>query len=75
MIYSQDAGIDNALKLREIFNKEPIYRGRAVFQANISDVLYDVRVELMPWNGVSFDNSIRTYRFSQDGTYTSHVHY
>ena len=71
---TKDAGLDNALKMREMYNSDPSNTHvRARLDAQ-SEPFYSVTVDLCPWNGFYFEYSVATFRFNQDGTYVKYSH-
>lgn len=63
-----NAGIANALKMREMFNLDKYTRARFNCDEN------GIKVIVHPWNGEYLERPIATYKFREDGTYTKSSH-
>jgi hypothetical protein len=73
-----NAGIDNALKMKEMFNSTPHnYKWWASFYCEYPDII-EIRMSAYTHtdeNGVmQFDQPQSTYRFNHDGTYEKVTH-
>jgi hypothetical protein len=77
---SRNAGIDNALKMREMFNSDPNqYKMWASFYCEYPDI---IEVRLSAFNSIQtciqgtaqFDQPQSTYRFNDDGSYSKVTH-
>lgn len=65
-MHNMNKGIENALKMREMFEKDE-YSG-ASLHLEYPDVIF---LYVHPFNGLYYERSIRTYQFKPDGSYTS----
>ncbi len=69
-IRSKNAGVDNLLKMKEMFDRDAFMRTSVEIDFVTETFLLDVH----PFNGQYAERSIITYRFNSDGTYKSQPH-
>jgi hypothetical protein len=67
---NSNAGIANALKMREMFLKDKYTRCSLEVEAEP----FKIRLDVHPFNGRYTEVSIATYRFREDGSYTKSSH-
>ena len=71
-----NAGIDNALKMRKMFEADRWYEGGPKRNiANFECCADYIKLEIHPVHPNGFvERCIVTYTFRDDGTYTAHAH-